>query len=357
MMRKSQDIYIQEMENNIQKKELNIRDNYEKINLYNKEKNFFQIEDEELFPYKIDIEPTTRCFLKCRYCQVPYWERNKLADLSFETLKKIVDSMPYLLEMKLQGQGEPLLNKELFKMVEYATNKNILVRFNTNGMLLNGENRKRIIESGLFELRISMDGATAHTNNLMRQGLDFNRVINNISLLVKERGGQQKPLINIWMLLTKNNIDELDSMIDLCAAMGVDGLKIQTKLSTRDDIDIEKRVLADTVVVTNSKIQKIISEAYEKANKAGIEIEIITNKWRTKENPCWWLWNSAYISSDGYVVPCSIINNPNNLNFGNVKDKNFYDIWLSEQYKKFRKDTLNMKICKFCEWCYINEIK
>lgn len=32
MMRKSQDIYIQEMENNIQKKELNIRDNYEKIN-------------------------------------------------------------------------------------------------------------------------------------------------------------------------------------------------------------------------------------------------------------------------------------------------------------------------------------
>lgn len=148
--------------------------------------------------------------------------------------------MPYLLEMKLQGQGEPLLNKELFKMVEYATNKNILVRFNTNGMLLNGENRKRIIESGLFELRISMDGATAHTNNLMRQGLDFNRVINNISLLVKERGGQQKPLINIWMLLTKNNIDELDSMIDLCAAMGVDGLKIQTKLSTRDDIDIEK---------------------------------------------------------------------------------------------------------------------
>lgn len=110
-------------------------------------------------------------------------------------------------------------------------------------------------------------------------------------------------------------------------------------------------------MVTNSKIQKIISEAYEKANKAGIEIEIITNKWRTKENPCWWLWNSAYISSDGYVVPCSIINNPNNLNFGNVKDKNFYDIWLSEQYKKFRKDTLNMKICKFCEWCYINEIK
>lgn len=62
MMRKSQDIYIQEMENNIQKKELNIRDNYEKINLYNKEKNFFKLKMKNYFHIRLILSQQQDAF-------------------------------------------------------------------------------------------------------------------------------------------------------------------------------------------------------------------------------------------------------------------------------------------------------
>lgn len=346
------DLYVHEMEKNILGKPKDIRNNYLKMKYYNEHKMFEQIVNDRVFPYKADIEPTTRCFLNCRYCQVPYWERNKLPDLSLEDFKKIIDNMPYLLELKLQGQGEPLLNKQLFDMVKYASSKNILVRFNTNGMLLNEERIQAILEVGLFELRVSMDGASKESNYIMRKGLCFQKVVDNISLLMRKRGSRTTPLVNVWMLLTNNNINELKEMVDLCTAMGVDGLKVQTKLSTRDDFDIEKKVMEDTIDINTSVFQNIIAETKEKAKKSGLDLEIITNKWRTKENPCWWLWNSAYISSDGYVVPCSIINDPAKINFGNIKDRSFYDIWESDEYNEFRKKTLQLNICKLCKWCY-----
>lgn len=348
------EIYENIIERNLTYKSKEVVNNYRRMRRCNEKKMYEEILNERLFPYKVDIEPTTKCFLHCRYCQVPYWSRNKLHNLSIDDFISIVDSMPYLLEMKLQGQGEPLLNSDLFKMIEYATNNKIIVRFNTNGILLNETNRKEILKCGLFELRISMDGATKKTNELMRCGLDFEKVINNVRKLSELRRSNQLPLLNVWMLLTQNNLAELVDMVDLCHEMGVDGLKVQTKLSTRDDEDIEKRVVEDTIDVNCDEVKKIFEKAMLQAKEKDIDLEIITNKWRTKENPCWWLWNSAYISLDGFVVPCSIINDPESLNFGNIREETFYDIWCGEKYNQFRNKILDMNICDLCKWCYNN---
>lgn len=310
------------------------------------------IEDYKIYPYKLDIEPCTRCFLNCRYCQVPYWDRNKLEDLSFEKFKKIVDGLPYLLELKIQGQGEPLLNQELFQMINYATQKGIITRFNTNGMLLNDKIIHKIMETGVFEIRLSLDGATRDTNEKMRPGLDFDKVINNVKMLIEARGKNDLPLINIWTLMTNLNVNEMKQLIQLCSELKVDGLMIQTKLSTRNDKNIEGKVEKDTVDIYNLKKEDYVNELYQEAKKNDLYLEVHTNKWMSEECHCWWLWNSVYISSDGYVVPCSIINNPKQINFGNIFEKNFENIWFGEQYGLFRENTLKMNINFLCKWCY-----
>lgn len=306
----------------------------------------------QALPYRVDIEPTTRCFLRCRYCQVPFWDRKELKDLDFVTFKKFLNKMPQLLEVKLQGQGEPLLNEELFQMVTYAAEKNIIVRFNTNGMLLTPEINQKIVQSGLFELRISLDGASSLMNQKMRSGMDYERVIKNIKNLIKIRGNNHFPFINIWTLITKHNYHEIVHLVKLCHEIGVDGLKIQTKLSTRDDSGIEAKVKNDTVDLHEETFLTYLEQATLYAKKVDLDFEVQTNKWRSEKNHCWWLWNSAYISSEGYVVPCCIISNPEKIHFGNILEQDFKDIWFGETYQKFREDTLKLNINPLCTWCY-----
>lgn len=315
-------------------------------------KMYNQIYDFKVLPSRVDIEPTTRCFLNCKYCQVPFWNRKEIGDMKFETFTKILDKVPQIFELKLQGQGEPLLNKELLKMVRYATDRGVIVRFNTNGMLLSEDKNKEILNSGLFELRLSLDGATAETNEVMRTGLDFNKVINNIKNLVELRGDSKLPLINVWALMTKQNVGEMKQLITLCHDIGIDGLKIQTKLSTRDFKEIEEKVKEDTIDLKNEVKEDYFTNLREYAKSLDFDLEIQMGKWRTETNHCWWLWNSAYISSEGYVVPCCIISNPDKLNFGNILEKDFSEIWYGEEYRTMRENTLKMKIHKQCKWCY-----
>ena len=340
------------MQRNLKKKSAEVRNNYIRLKYLLENKLYEDIVAEKLIPYRVDFEPTTRCFLNCRYCQVPNWNRKDLPDLSFDDFKKRIDSMPCLLETKLQGQGEPLLNADLFRMIRYAADKNIIVRINTNGMLLNETNRKNVIDSGLFEMRLSLDGATKTTNEMMRPGLDFDRVVHNVTELSKLRGQSPLPLLNVWMLLTKNNISELEDMVDLCSEMGVDGLKIQTKLSVRNDRNIEGKVTEDTIDINSSETESLFERVSKKAKEKGLYLEIFKNKWRSKENPCWWIWNSAVISNDGYVMPCCIIVNPDDINFGNINEQDFYSIWRSDKYNAFTRALIDMNICPLCKWCY-----
>lgn len=347
------EIYVQKLIDNLKKRDSKSDTlNFLLLKYLVENKLYNQLVDFNVLPYRVDIEPTTRCFLNCRYCQVPFWERKELKDLEFETFQKILDKMPQLLEIKLQGQGEPLLNPELFEMIQYATKKYIIVRFNTNGMMLNPESNQKIIDSGLFEIRISMDGSSSETNQKMRPGLDFDRVIHNVKKLTELRGANPLPLINIWTLITKDNYLEIPKLVVLCKEMGVDGLKIQTKLSTRDCEEIENKVISDTVNIQDEQFNNCILEAKDLAKQLDLDFEVQTNKWRSEKNHCWWLWNSAYISSEGNVVPCCIISNPDKIHFGNVLEQDFKDIWYGKEYQDFREETLKMNIHPLCAWCY-----
>src|SRR3989338_1927463 len=69
------------------------------------------------------IEITNRCNLSCSTCplgtELAYKGYNK-ADISFEQFKKIINEIPSLIYVTLQGIGEPLLNKDVIKMIKYC---------------------------------------------------------------------------------------------------------------------------------------------------------------------------------------------------------------------------------------------
>jgi uncharacterized radical SAM superfamily Fe-S cluster-containing enzyme len=92
-------------------------------------------------PTELQVEVTGACNLACKMCLVRY--RPKLGRTSgamcFHTFRDLVDALPGLEKLTLQGLGEPLLAPDFFRMVEYATARGVRTGFNTNGTFLTPE--------------------------------------------------------------------------------------------------------------------------------------------------------------------------------------------------------------------------
>ena len=194
-----------------------------------------KVEKPLFLPPSVDIEPTIRCNLKCKFCQVPTWNR-KADDLTFEQFKRILDQFPNLIKLKLQGMGETFINKDIFKMIDYAAGKDLFIKTTTNATLLNPDMCKKIIISKLDELVISLDGSTKETYEAIRKGAKFDDVIKKIEYLSNlKKKFKSGPKLSVWFVGTELNMKELPDLVKLCKKLGLDQLTIQTSLNMWGD--------------------------------------------------------------------------------------------------------------------------
>ena len=88
-------------------------------------------------PVCLYLEVTNRCNLLCTTCPRTYEDLEPPADLSWDLFTRIVDQVPDLARAVLHGVGEPMLVKDLPRMVKYLKERGVYVLFNTNGTVLN----------------------------------------------------------------------------------------------------------------------------------------------------------------------------------------------------------------------------
>ena len=123
-------------------------------------------------PVCLYLETTNRCNLLCTTCPRTFDELEPEADMSWELFTRIVDQVPNIARVVLHGVGEPMLVKELPRMVRYLKARGAYVLFNTNGTVLTAKKGRELADTGLDELRVSLDAAdAAHLPAGARQGL------------------------------------------------------------------------------------------------------------------------------------------------------------------------------------------
>lgn len=97
---------------------------------------------------KVDFDITTKCTLKCKYCSnlMPLFRKNnKHTEMTFEDFKSDIDALLNTVSeinvIQIIG-GEPLLHKDLAKMVDYAASKDKIktIKIITNGTMIPNEN-------------------------------------------------------------------------------------------------------------------------------------------------------------------------------------------------------------------------
>ena len=99
-------------------------------------------------PVCLYLETTNRCNLLCTTCPRTYEELEPPADMSWELFTNIVDQVPNIARAVLHGVGEPMLVKNLPRMVRYLKDRGTYVLFNTNGTVLNDRNGRALDRRG-----------------------------------------------------------------------------------------------------------------------------------------------------------------------------------------------------------------
>ena len=108
-------------------------------------------------PDQVHLSVTDRCFLPCAHCDI--W-RNKAEDLPEATWLRVIDELGGWLgpaAMNFVG-GEPLLRKDLERLMSRATRLGFKVSFNSNGWLLDDRRAAALSDAGVSIAYLSLDG-------------------------------------------------------------------------------------------------------------------------------------------------------------------------------------------------------
>src|SRR5713101_6808206 len=113
----------------------------------------------EAEPVCLYLETTNRCNLLCTTCPRTFEALEPPADMDWARFTAIVDQFPHIARVVLHGVGEPMMVRALPRMIRYLKDRGTYVLFNTNGTLLTAKKGRDLIDSGLDELRVSLDAA------------------------------------------------------------------------------------------------------------------------------------------------------------------------------------------------------
>lgn len=312
--------------------------------------------DPVYLPIRLDFENVSRCNFRCTMCTVSDWHKGtRAADMPLQSFKRLIDEQTGLVEIKVQGLGEPTLQgDDFFEMIRYARARHIWVRTTTNASLLHlKDNYRKLIDSGVNEVQISCDGADKETFESIRRGSVFERVVENCKLINAYCAERNIERTKMWTVVQRPNRHQLVELVDLAHEMGFRSMAFSLNLV---DFGLDRwRATNDAVTVEREFTRAEAISLLHRGERLGIKVAFwnVTRKYDTgkPENLCPWPFERAYVASDLRVVPCCIIGNPDISEVGTA-DGDFTAVWTGDALKDFRQAHIEGRVPAVCRSCY-----
>jgi len=308
--------------------------------------------DAPALPRELQLEVTGACNLACTMCLVSYRPKvgKREGSMSYDMFRRLVDELPGLERLTLQGLGEPLLAPRIIDMIAYASARGIAVGFNTNAQLLTPERSDRLAGSGLSWLCISVDGAVAETYEAIRGGSRFSLLERHVPALMEAMARQgARTDVSLVFVAMRRNIAELPDVVRLAARWGVPKVRVQNLSHSFDDTDpsgsyADIRRFAAEQALWTGRDHALAQEAFEQARAAAVEVgcELRLPRLEQPDQPasdrrgCDWPWRSAYVTHRGSVQPCCMVMGSDRVSLGDVNEASFGRIWEGKAYGEFR---------------------
>src|SRR5712692_4833061 len=235
----------------------------------------------EVEPVCLYLETTNRCNLLCTTCPRTFEALEPPGDMSWEMFTRVVDQYPRVARVVLHGVGEPMMVPALPRMIRYLKARGTYVLFNTNGTLLSATKGRELIDSGLDELRVSLDAAEPAAFKLVRGRDMFHRIVRNVRAFraLQREVGAAAPRVSLWLTGLQETVGQLGDFVRLAHDMDVPEVYLQRLVYFPDGQGLARpeQALFPTDQVRGLKAHggddregRLIGEAEELARQLGI---------------------------------------------------------------------------------------
>ena len=303
-------------------------------------------------------ETTLRCNANCKHCGSRAGENINIKDeLTTEEIKKTLQDIANKYDAReilinVTG-GEPLLRQDLFEVMEFANNLGYYWGMTTNGILINDNIIKKMKQTGMRTISISLDGLEKSHDEFRQVKGSYKKIIENVKKL------KQTNFLNYLQITTvvnKSNINELEELYNEIKSLQIDSwriLNMEPIGRTEDNPELLLNV---------NEYKTLLNFIKEKRKKSKFDItygcsHFLGMKYEKEVRKhmffCIAGFTTASILYNGDIYVCPSVERRKELIQGNIRTDNFVVVW-ENKFKWFRNlDKLKSKKCENCQdWKY-----
>lgn len=279
-------------------------------------------------PVVFQVELTNHCPMTCEMCPRTHLMERPLGFMEQALYRRIIDQATQSTSrVFLHHFGESLLHPELGEFISYARERGIQTYLSANPALLTESRVKALVDNGLHELVLSLDGVTGETSAAVRGRAARNVELaeERIEALVeyRRRAGARTPFIVLQIVRQKQNVHEVEEWL--------------RKWKGRTGID---RVKVKSYVTWDGRAERINRLRLEKEPDGAAVV-------------CDKPWTSVTILWDGRVVPCCF-DYDGIMTLGYAGEQSLEDIWRGEPLRRLRSfhrdgNLGDVKLCANCK--------
>ncbi len=213
-------------------------------------------------------EITPRCNNNCLYCYNVWKENEGYPDGELTLLEskklfaKVLDEVTP--EAVTFAGGEPLLHPYIVEIASFLNQKKIKLGIATNGILLNEEMAKLLINNGVNYFEISLASVNQDSYAYLSRN-DCVQKARNAILSVKKHGAK----LNVAIVITRQNLSEVESVLDLCFAFSADTISLNRFVPGGEGLKNLSKLQ-----VTNEELEGVLFIADKKAKEYNFPINV-----------------------------------------------------------------------------------
>lgn len=299
-------------------------------------------EEFELANPHMQIYVTNRCNLRCVHCYMS--SGDPLPDeIGTEDRERAID---YFAKYCPGGKitftgGEALLNRDIFSLLERARNYGLRTEIYSNGLTIKNQALADRLASIVNEVQVSIDGASAATNDMIRGAGTFAKIVRGIRLLDGARTKYPAFRVRIAMTLTSTNVEDIRT--NLSAFIESLGLQYRPEVRIGTAGKLGRAKERPELIEDMDELQGAQADIVNEFARSGMHRMQITNVNRYTKTCGMGL--SITIGADGAIYPCTITQQ---RAIGNIKAENSEAVIASVKSYFHATKVDNVEGCRSC---------
>ncbi len=295
------------------------------------------------------LEPTSRCNLNCVTCIRHSWpdREGDMDPALFQDLLGQLQEFPRLFQVVVGGFGEPLFHPHILDFLSQLKEAGYRVKVSTNGMLLDREMARTLVDIRLDEVVISCDSLETSQFASIRQGGHLSQVHENARYLreLKARAQTNRPRMGLEFVLMEQNKEHMAHIPDFAQDLGVSSVLVTNLLPYTRELTNQVLygrvqpwtppgglywVSPDPSFVSRCTVSLPRMQLGALRCCRFVERQSLALAWDGSVSPCLPLMHSYTYYMLGREKRVTA------YKLGNISRESLHDIWLKAEFVKFR---------------------